>query len=237
MNEKNSKNGIFATIIITLVVLALLNVCTFIIPFNKVDLIVHFTAYGCAEFVILAEMTLILTQLFSGAELNQKIVSLPIVLYGYIVVVIQVVTTAVFYLINAYIELPIWIVIIVESLIIGFGIIRTAKGFFFKAKSVDYHESFANTKFMDEFRARLRALYKINNNKNIEKVLEDLLETALSSDPVTNDKTIDSESELLSLLQELDEAIKDGSEEESRNVIEKTRNALLERNVLCKTGK
>ena len=36
---------------------------------------------------------------------------------------------------------------------------------------------------------------------------------------------------------ELDDAIKNGSEDEARDIIEKTRNALLERNVLCKAGK
>ena len=90
---------------------------------------------------------------------------------------------------------------------------------------------------MDEFRSRLRALNKINKIEGVKKNLSDLLDIALGSDPVTNDKTLDSESELLSLLQELDESIKDGSEEEARTVIEKTKNALLERNVLCKAGK
>ena len=90
---------------------------------------------------------------------------------------------------------------------------------------------------MDEFRARLKALNKINKIEGVERILSDLLDIALGSDPVTNDKTLDSESELLSLLQELDESIKDGSEEEARTVIEKTKNALLERNVLCKAGK
>ena len=95
----------------------------------------------------------------------------------------------------------------------------------------------ANTKFMDEFRARLKALSRINKNENIEKILDDLLDISLGSDPITNDKTVDSESELLSLLQELDDSIKNGSEDEARDIIEKTRNALLERNVLCKAGK
>lgn len=225
MNNKNNRNGIITTIVITLVILMLLNVCTFVIPFNKVDMVVHLVVYGCTEFVILAEMILILTRLFNGDNSNQKIISLPIVYFGCITVTIQVLATIVFYLTNAFVKLPIWIVVIVECLIIGFGIIQIAKGFFFKSRNAEYHENIANTKFMDEFRARLKALCKINNNVNIEKALEDLLDIALGSDPVTNDKTIDSESELLSLLQELDEAIKGGSEVDSREAIEKTKNA------------
>ena len=237
MNGKNNKNGIITTIVITAVVLILLNVCTFVIPFNKIDMAVHFTVYGCAEFVILAEMILTLTQMFGGNDSNQKIISLPITFFGYVIAAVQILITVIFYLTNAFVEIPAWVVIIVECILIGFGIVQIAKGFFFKAKNLEYHENVANTKFMDEFRARLKALSGINKNGNIEKVLMDLLDIALGSDPVTNDKTIDSESELLSLLQGLDDAIKNGSEDEARDIIEKTKNALLERNVLCKTGK
>ena len=237
MNGKNNKNGIITTIVITAVVLILLNVCTFVIPFNKIDMAVHFTVYGCAEFVILAEMILTLTQMFGGNDSNQKIISLPITFFGYVIAAVQILVTVIFYLANAFVEIPAWEVIIVECILIGFGIDQIAKGFLFKAKNLEYHENVANTKFMDEFRARLKALSGINKNENIEKVLMDLLDIALGSDPVTNDKTIDSESELLSLLQGLDDAIKNGSEDEARDIIEKTKNALLERNVLCKTGK
>lgn len=237
MKNKNNKNGIITTIVITVVVLILLNVCTFVIPFNKINMVAHFTVYGCAEFVILAEMALILTQMFGCDDSNQRLISLPIAFFGYATTAIQILVTAIFYLANAFVEVPTWVVIIVECIIIGFGIIQIAKGFFFKSRNAEYHENIANTKFMDEFRARLRALRRINKNENIEKVLDDLLDISLGSDPITNDKTIDSESELLSLLQELDDAIKNGSEDEARDIIERTRNALLERNVLCKAGK
>lgn len=232
-----NKSGIVSTLVITFVILALLNICTFVIPFNKIDLTVHFIAYGCAEFVILMEMIIVLSQFFTDENPNQKVLSIPIVYFGYIAVIIQILATFVFYLVNAFISLPIWIVIIIECLIIGIGIIQIAKAFFFKSRNKEYHEQNANTKFMDEFRARLKALNSINKNQNIERLLNDLLDIALGSDPVTNDKTIDSENELLSLLLQLDEAIKSGSETECRDIIEKTKIALLERNVLCKAGK
>lgn len=237
MNSKNNKNGMITTIVITIVILVLLNVCTFVIPFSKVDLGVHFTVYGCTSFVIVAEMILILTQMFGNDNLNQKIISLPITFYGYIVTALQILATIVFYLVNAFVQIPIWIVIIVECILIGFGVIQIAKGFFFKTKNYEYHQNVANTKFMDEFRARLKVLAKINKNESLEKPLEDLLDISLGSDPITNDKTVDSENELLSLLQILDDSVKNGSEERTIELIEKTKNALIERNYLCKTGK
>ncbi len=234
---KSSKSGIRATLIIYAVLIVLLTVCTFAIPFPKLDNGVLITSFVCAVVMTIAEGSLALSLLFNEENLNQRILSLPILFSGYLALTLQIVATLVFYICNAFIKLPIWIVILVECLLFGYLIIQLAKGFFFKNRNREYHDRAANTKFMDEFRARLKALVAINSNENIKKELEDLLDIVKGSDPVTNDKTLDSESELLSDLQELDEAIKTGSEEETRFAIKKTKNTLLERNVLCKTGK
>lgn len=234
---KSGKSGIKATLIIYAVLIVLLTVCTFAIPFPKLDNGVLVASYVCAVVMTMAEGTLALSLLFNEENLNQRVLSLPILFSGYVALSLQIVVTIVFYVCNAFIKLPIWIVIVVECLLFGYLIIQLAKGFFFKDRNREYHNRAANTKFMDEFRARLTAIAAINSNDNIKKELEDLLDTAKGSDPVTNDKTMDSESELLSDLQELDEAIKSGSEDEARAAIEKTKNTLLERNVLCKTGK
>ncbi len=234
---RSGKSGIKATLIIYFVLIILLTVCTFAIPFPKLDNGVLVTSYVCAVVMIIAEGSLAISLLFKEENMNQRILGLPILYSGYIALTAQIIATAIFYVCNAFIKLPIWIVIIVECILFGYLIIQMAKGFFFKDRNAEYHMNAANTKFMDEFRARLKAIVAINGNKNIEKPLEDLLDVANGSDPVTNDKTLDSESELLSDIQELDEAIKAGSEAEARNIINKTKNTLLERNVLCKAGK
>lgn len=103
-------------------------------------------------------------------------------------------------------------------------------------QNFESHENVANTKFINEFWSRLKALNRINNYESIDKVFVDLLYIALEFDYVTNDKTVNTENEFISLLQELDDAIKNCGEEEVRDVIEESKNALLERNVLCRTG-
>ena len=235
--NKTSKAGALSALIISIVVVALLNIFTFVIPFNKLDAASHYTVYGCTELILVLFAILSITQFFLENIPNQRIIALPIAFYGYVTIIIQIVLNIVVFIVNAFIAIPVWIIVILESIIFGFGIIQITKGFFFKARNEEYHNNVANTKFMDEFRARLKALEKINKNENISDELTDLVDIALGSDPITNDKTIDSENELLSLLQELDEAIKEGSLEEARHAIEKTKNALYERNVLCKAGK
>lgn len=237
MNNKTSKNSVFITIIISIVILAMLNICTFVIPFNKFSMTTHFTAYGFATFVIVAETILIISHLFLESNSNQRIISLPIIYYGYITLVIQVICTIVFYVVNALIPIPFWIVVIIECFIIGFGMIQIAKGYFFKNRNQEYHERLANTIFMDEFRANLKVLQEINKNKNLENELNELVEMAICSDPITNDKTKEKENELHNLLQTLNENIKINNETNALATIEKLKNTLIERNALCKIGK
>ena len=125
----------YVLIVLPAVLIALLNVCTFAIPFNKVDLVVHLIAYGCAEFVIVAEMILVISQLFLEGNPNQKVIGLPILCFGYIALGIQMLATAIFYLVNAFVAVPVWLVVLIECIIIGFEAIQMAGAFFFKARN------------------------------------------------------------------------------------------------------
>ena len=216
MGYRTSKSGLKATIIIYSVLAVVLTVCTFAIPFPKQDDAAWALSYVFAMVVLVAELILTLTQIFQETDDNQKILGLPIVYSGYIALIVQLLATVVFYICNAFIKLPIWIIIVVEVVILGYFAIQIAKGYFFKNRNAEYHVNNANTKFMDEFRARLKAIMAINKIENIERELQDLLDVAAGSDPVTNDKTLASESERLSDLVELDETIKNGSEETAR---------------------
>ena len=235
--KKATKSGLIADIVITAVLLILLNIVTFVIPFNKESMATHLTAYLMAEVVILVQGLLLGIEIFAQKDKNLRVLGLPIIYAGFVTLIVQLIATAAFYTVNAFVSLPFWVIIIVEVFIIAYLTIQIAIGFFFKNRTVEFKEETANTKFMDEFRARLKAIVAINKNSNIEKELTDLVDIALGSDPISNEKTFDSESELLSFLQELDEAIKNGDEEDSRTIITKITTTLAERNALCKAGK
>ena len=237
---RNSRRvGFYSTIVFVLVLLVALNIVTFVLPFNRGDNFpITFTIYLTAGILFIAEGILIAAYLFNEDDKERRVLGLPTVLVGYIALILQIIAAAAFFACNALIYLPVWIVILVEVFIYALFFITLAKGRFFKSWA---HESrrevAASTKFMDTFRARLKALVGVNKNPDVKKPLNDLLEMALTSDPVSNDKTVDSEGELLSCLQELDSAIKEGSTEQSISIINKTKDILFERNALCKVGK
>lgn len=236
--KKTRSSGILAVIIITLVAIGILSTLTFAIPFVKFNVAILVTSYVCAVVMILLTGAVALSGFFLERNKNQAILSLPIFRNMSIACTVQLIATITFYVLNALFEfIPIWTLIVTEVLIYGVALVFFMMGYFFKKRNEEYHARQANTKVIDEVRARLRALNTINKIDAVSKELQDLLETSHGSDPISNERTIDSESELLSNIQELDEAIKSNQEAEAREAIEKTKNTLLERNALCKLGK
>lgn len=225
------------TAITTVVAAIVLTVITFAIPFVKLSYAVLTIEYVSLLLLILCLGGYVAFNLFSNKTANQSILSLLAIQNLGIACLIQLVTTIVFYVLNAFLHIEIWIPVVVEVLIYAYAIVGTALVHFFKVRNADYHKRIADTSFMDEYRARLKSLVAINEIDSIKMELADLYDTARGSDPVGNTKTSDSESELLSLLQEIDIAIKSNDEEASRTAIKHSKNTLLERNDLCKIGK
>ena len=233
---KKSKSTIFAILAIAIVLLAILNIVSFAVPLPKQDPAVFYTAYGFAEGVLVLGAILSLAQLGHNTP-NQRVLGLPIAYSGSLMVLFQVILTAVFYLVNAFVKMPMWVVVVVECLLLGVFAVQIIFGFFFKAKTAEYQRTTANTTFMDEFRARIKSFVITNKNENLTKELEELNDAARCSDPVSNEKTTSAEDILLNLVGDLDRSLKEGHESEAREVIASIRDALAERNVYCKAGK
>lgn len=235
--RKSSKSGVISSVAFIFVALALLNVFTFVIPFNKISQAVLLTSYIMAEVVIILLGVLLGLLIFKEEDADQRILSIPMLHAGFYTLVAQIIVTVIFYVCNAYIELPIWIVIIVETLIVAFLIVQFALGFFFKTRTREYKESIGNTKFMDNFRANISIIVTINKNNNIKKQLENLLDVARGSDPVSSDATSSLEEELSELALSLRKVVESGLEADSLQLIEKVHDKIVERNIICKANK
>lgn len=236
-SQQSSRSGAIVTCVIMAVLIVLLNVATFAIPFNKIDQGVLLTAYFMSEFVIAAEGTLVIGLLFGESDPNQKILGLPMVYSGFLALIVQTIATTVFYLCNAFVKLPIWVVAVVECVLIGYFIVQLALGFFFKNHIEEYHDNAGNTDFMDGFRAKANVIMDKNHNESLAKGLEDFYDLARGSDPVSNEKTANAEATLSKEIEELDEAVQKGDTTKASTVLSSLKDHLSERNTLCKARK
>ena len=144
---KKSKSMIFAILAIAIVLLAVLNIVSVAVPLPKQDPAVFYTAYGFAEGVLVLGAILSLAQLGHNTP-NQRVLGLPIAYSGSLMVLFQVILTAVFYLVNAFVKMPMWIVVVVECLLLGVFAVQIIFGFFFKARTEEYQKTTANTACM-----------------------------------------------------------------------------------------
>ena len=237
MDKKRSKSGIIATSIITIALLVVLTLLTFAIPFPKIDQSVLLVVYLCSASVIALEGGLIIGLFFGKGKPNSKILGLPIAYFGFLVAAVQVLVTALFYALNAFIQVPLWIPCLIEALLCCFLVIQLTLGFFFKARNAEYHESKANTAWMDSLRCQIRMLAQNHREGELGKALEGLSDLVMGSDPVGNSKSSEAEREIDDIVSELKAAFEKGSIEREMELIEKACSALKKRNALCKLGK
>ena len=237
MKNKANNSGIVATSIITILLIAILSVLTFAVPFPKVDRSVLLVVYVCSVIIFALEGGLTIGLLFGKGNGNQKILGLPIVYSGFASAVIQLIVTIAFYVANAFVLIPLWIPIVIEVLLYCFAAIQLALGFFFRARNEEYHENKANTEWMDSFRAEIKILSSTKKEGELGKAYENLYDLARGSDPVGNGKSLETEKKVDALLAELKAAHEEGASEKEIGLVNDMTATLKERNSLCKLGK
>ncbi len=237
MKNRTNKSGVIVTAVITILLIAILSVLTFAVPFTKLDQSVLLIVYLCSVVLFALVGGLSIGLLFGKGNGNQKILGLPIVYFGFIGAIIQLIVTVAFYVANAFVLVPVWIPIVVEVVLYCFVAIQLALGFFFRVRNGEYHEDKANTEWMDSLRAEIKILSSLRKEGKLGKAYEDLCDLARGSDPIGNEKTLEVERKIDALLDELKAARQEGSAEKEAGLVNDVAAALNERNALCKLGK
>ncbi len=237
MENKTTKSGVLITSVITILLIIVLSVLTFAVPFNKIDWKVLLVVYICSAAFFLIECGLTNGLIFGKGNRNQKILGLPIVYSCFTGVIMQLIVTIAFYVANAFVLIALWIPIVIESVLYCFVTIQLALGFFFKARNEEYHENKANTDWMDLLRAEIKILAFPKKKGEIGEAYEDLYDLARGSDPIGNEKSLEAERKIDELVNELKNSHEENSPEEEIVLVNKVASALKERNALCKLGK
>ncbi len=235
---KKNKPGIITTIIITVALLAILSIISWAIPIPKQDVAAFVVTYVCAMVLIAAEGVLIILGLFKETDGNKKVLGLPILYFGLVAVIVQLVLLTIVYIVNAFVAMPIWIVVVLECVLILMAIIHVTFGFFFKARTEQFRNNKPSTVFVDMLRANIQIAVTNNGNPDLEKPLQNLLEIAKGTDPVSNEMTNEVEQKLTAKVDELKEKIDaNANTYELEELINGTKKLIEERAILCKTGK
>lgn len=236
MAQKHSESRIITAVVIAAVLVIVLNIVSFAVPLQKQSEEVFYTAYVMSEFVILAEMGIVIAQLAIDAP-EHRVLGLPIVWSGFLGAIIQTVATICFYVVNAFYSLPVWVVAVIEALLIGYFIIQITLGFLYKNHAIESSDDKPNTAFMDEIKSRLAAIASNNRNENVQKDIENAYDVARGSDPVSSSKTAATENQILQDLSDLENAEAKGDEASIKTICQALVGHLQERRAYCKDSK
>lgn len=218
------------------IILALYVLIFLMIPFDK-----WASSWMSFAFTIIA----ILGSLFICAHafgkndmLVSKIYGFPIFRVGVLYALVQLIVGIVICVIDAFVEVPYQITLIISLLIMG----ATAIGFIATDNASDYVEALdkaakVETKVIRRFRIDISTITASCDNAALKKELEKLNEQFRFSDPVSNDETAFIESAINNMLAELKILVDNGSVEEAFTASKEISIKLAERNNICKLTK
>lgn len=231
--DKNTKR--YLAIIAILVVVY--NVLVFLIPFPHEDNATYWLGYAFGLVAILSQVYVGYLGLYKKENIKSMFYGFPIVKLGVFYLLAQLGVSVIFFVINAFVSVPYWIILIISILLIGaFGIgLITTKTYQEEIEKLENNEPLT-TKFISDLRIETKILCDQYQGSAYSVNLEKLYEEVRYSDPKSNDQTESIEDEINKKFIEIKAALAD-SQINVNEMIGKLINLIKERNYRVKLGK
>lgn len=173
---------------------------------------------------------------FAGESVKSKFYGFPIARITTVYLIAQLALSLIFMLAAKWV--PAWIPVILFAVLLGAAAIGfiTAEGMRDEVERQDVvHKADVGT--MRALQSKARAIAAQCEGDEARKALARLSDDLSYSDPVSSPAIADAETELAACIDNLQQAVVDGSEEEILTLCRKAAAALAERNRLCKLNK
>ena len=244
------KNKVRVFLVVGLIAV-LFTLCYFLIPYPHKSTAVFVLMYIFTMLAILAQLYPLYLVLFHTSKLESSIYNvgkmkniksiiygIPFLRAGFIYAVSQLIITLIVTVVNCFLFIPVWIIIIIEAIliviaIINFTIKHTAKE---TIEEVE-RESVAQTAYFDGFKADCAAFLAGFRYEPLYDKVKELCELVKYSDPVSSFALVEIEDEISKTFV----VLKDLCYSEEYELVDKYLNKLIalvhERNIRCKRSK
>ena len=234
MSEKKTQ---IRGLIILAIAAVVYTVAVFVIPFPKTGAVFWlsypFTLAACG-----AQIYVIRTAFFKGQGAKSKFYGFPIVRIGVIYLLAQFVLGLIFMALAVFLSVPVWLPVVLYIVLLGI----VAMGFIAADEMRDEVERQdavlnKNVACMRALQSKTASLVQLAQGAQIHKALEKFSENVQFSDPVSSESLADIETDLMTCVDELHQAVTDGDYENTLALVQKAETILVERNRLCKLDK
>ncbi len=225
------------SVITAYIIILLMYVIGFlIIPFKKVPASWISFAFTIVAFIV----SLMVCYLAFGNEKNlvSRIYGFPIFRIGVIYALVQLIAGIVICILGAFVTVPYWIALLVSMVLLGMA----ALGVIVTDNTRDMIEAVdestkTDTENVTYFQIDIAGIVDVCMDTEVKNELKKLNELFEYSDPVTNEKTMEIEEKITTMLTKLKGFVVEKKTEDSKALIEEISSVLKERNRICKVSK
>lgn len=228
----------FRLILIIILSAIVYTVAYFVIPFPHKSLPIYICVYVFTMFSFVAQLYTTKDTFLKKNSPKSKIYGLPVIKVGIIYLIASLIFMLLMTILNAFIEIPLWIYIIVQLIIIILGIIGVLITEGVKTEIKNQESKIKKqTKFMNELKIDIKVLADSFDYQPLKQSINDLKELIVYSDPVENKETVSIDKEIKQNYDFFKDSISNRNYEETSKYIKKITDLVNDRNLKNKLNK
>lgn len=226
------KKRMTSVLAVYVIVLVVYSVAFFVVPFEKTG--VAWTTYIFSVLALIAGPYIVCFAFRNGETIKSKIYGFPILQLGILYTIMQIVFSIIVCIINSFVEVSVWIVVVASVLWMGCaGIGLIAADNTRDIIEKQENETAVQTKTAKYFRISIDEIVDLCEDEKVKVQLTKLAEEIRFSDPVSASELEEIEAKIMDELAHLHEVI-NGDAEEAIDVIKKIAGLVADRNRRCK---
>ena len=225
-------------LLIIAIILVVYSVLVFVIPFTKMNMATFVISYIASVIALLSQVYVAYIAFKGEDNLTSKVYGFPIIKLGYIYLGVQFALSILFYILGAFIDVPVWICIILYVLVLGLAAVGLITTSTYKEAIEEIEVTKEDNKvFVKELRRDTLVYSSKIKDQTTKDLFDKFLDIVRYSDPVSNENLKEIENEINSKYEEIKVLVSHDNYLVANKEIENLIDLINRRNLMCKEFK
>ena len=225
-------------LLIIAIILVVYSVLVFVIPFTKMNMATFVISYIASVIALLSQIYVAYIAFKGEDNLTSKVYGFPIIKLGYIYLGVQFALSILFYILGAFIDVPVWICIVLYVLVLGLAAVGLITTSTYKEAIEEIEVTKEDNKvFVKELRRDTLVYSSKIKDQTTKDLFDKFLDIVRYSDPVSNENLKEVEEEIKSKYEEIKVLVSHDNYLVANKEIENLIDLINRRNLMCKEFK
>lgn len=225
-------------LLIIAIILVVYSVLVFVIPFTKMNMATFVISYIASVIALLSQVYIAYIAFKGEDNLTSKVYGFPIIKLGYIYLGVQFALSILFYILGAFIDVPVWICIVLYVLVLGLAAVGLITTSTYKETIEEIEVTKEDNKvFIKELKRDTLVYSSKIKDQTTKDLFDKFLDIVRYSDPVSNENLKEVEEEINSKYEEIKVLVSHDNYLVANKEIENLIDLINRRNLMCKEFK